>query len=377
LTERSIPLLKLFGIQVRIDVSWFIIFALITWTLASAYFPRVLRTVDTYVYWIMGASAALMLFASVLLHEMGHSYVAQRLNIPVRGITLFLFGGVSETTEEPKSAKAEFAMTASGWLVSLALGLLFLFGSRLLRGVSDASMAAYIVVRYIGWINIFLFAFNGLPGLPLDGGRLLRAAIWYFSGDARKATYIASSTGSFFGVALIVAGILLVFSGALIGGMWLVLIGFFLRNGAKASYQQLVMRRALEGVRVEEVMSRSIVTMPADISLQHAVNDYFMKYHFHSFPVLSDGQFLGVVSLDNVRNVARDQWEQTLIADITDRDVLDVALNKDNDVMDALSRMSRTGSGRLPVVENSHVVGIISRRDVMQVLSVKTDLGEE
>jgi Zn-dependent protease/predicted transcriptional regulator len=375
-SDRSIPLFKVFGIPIRIDLTWFIIFALVAWTLASTYFPMIYRNIGGPVYWVMGAVASLMLFVSVLLHELGHSYAAQRLNIPVRGITLFLFGGVSETLEEPRNATAELVMTLAGWGVSGVLAVTFFAVSRLFVGVTDVEIAAFAVVRYVAWINLLLLVFNGLPGLPLDGGRLLRAGIWYFTGNIRKATYIASSTGSFFGVLLIITGVFMLFTGNLIGGMWFILIGFFLRSGAKQSYQQLVMRRALEGVRVGEVMTENVVTVPARMSVQEAVNQFFMKYHYHSFPVMDNGSLVGIVSLHNVRELDRDAWPRTSVAEITYRDVVNLSMHKDDDVMDAMARMARFDVGRLPVVEDGRMVGIVTRRDIIQILSVKTDLGE-
>jgi len=393
-SDRSIPLFKVFGIQIRLDLTWFIIFALVAWTLASAYFPMVYRNLDVITYWIMGGISALILFASVLLHELGHSFAAKKLNIPVRGITLFLFGGVSETLEEPRSAVAELVMTAAGWGVSALLAAVFLIASGFITGASDASVASFAIIRYVGWINLLLFIFNGLPGLPLDGGRLLRAGIWYFTNNIRKATFIASSTGSFFGVLLIVGGVFMLFTGNLVGGLWFVLIGFFLRNGAKQSYRQLIMRRALEGVSVGEVMSREVVTVPADISVQDAINDYFMKYHYHSFPVMESERpvdsagggtgvlvagtevLVGIISLHDIRELPRQKWPYTPVGEIANRHVVDLSMHKDDDVMDAMTRMARFDVGRLPVVEDGRMVGIVSRRDILHVLSLKTDLGK-
>jgi len=374
--NRSIPLFKVFGIPIRLDPTWFIIFALVAWTLAVAYFPVMFKGLDRYVYWIMGAAASFMLFVSVIVHELGHSYAAQKLDIPVKSITLFLFGGVSETVNEPKSASAEWIMTVAGWGLSLVLALVCFGASRLITGTSQGALASFAVVRYLAWINLLLFIFNGLPGLPLDGGRLLRASIWYFTGNIQKATYIASTTGSFFGILLIAGGVLMLFAGNLVGGMWFILIGFFLRSGAKSSYQQLVMRRALEGVRVAEVMAQNVVSVPADISVEQAVNDYFLRYHYHSFPVMEDGdRLVGIISLHDIREVDRSAWGSTRVRDIANREVLDLALHREDDLMDAVTRMARFDVGRLPVVDDGHMIGIISRRDIMHRLSTKTDLG--
>ncbi|HUW33798.1 MAG TPA: site-2 protease family protein [Planctomycetota bacterium] len=374
--NRSIPLFKVFGIPIRLDPTWFIIFALVAWTLAVAYFPVMFKGLDRYVYWIMGAAASFMLFVSVIVHELGHSYAAQKLDIPVKSITLFLFGGVSETVNEPKSASAEWIMTVAGWGLSLVLALVCFGASRLITGTSQGALASFAVVRYLAWINLLLFIFNGLPGLPLDGGRLLRASIWYFTGNIQKATYIASTTGSFFGILLIAGGVLMLFAGNLVGGMWFILIGFFLRSGAKSSYQQLVMRRALEGVRVAEVMAQNVVSVPADISVEQAVNDYFLRYHYHSFPVMEDGdRLVGIISLHDIREVDRSAWGSTRVRDIANREVLDLALHREDDLMDAVTRMARFDVGRLPVVDDGHMIGIVSRRDIMHRLSTKTDLG--
>ena len=374
--SRSIPLFRVFGIPIRLDPTWFIIFALVAWTLAAAYFPTTFKGLDRYVYWIMGGVASFMLFFSVLLHELGHSYAAQKLDIPVKSITLFLFGGISETLDEPKNARAEWLMTVAGWGLSLVLALICFGASRLITGTSQAALATFAVVRYLAWINLLLFIFNGLPGLPLDGGRLLRASIWYFTGNIQKATYIASTTGSFFGILLIAGGVLMLFTGNLVGGMWFILIGFFLRSGAKSSYQQLVFRRALEGVHVADVMAQNVVSVPADISVEQAVNDYFLRYHYHSFPVMEGGDRLaGIISLHDIRGIDRDKWRDTLVRDIANRNVLDLALHRDDDLMDAVTRMTRYEVGRLPVVDDGHMIGIVSRRDIMHRLSTKTDLG--
>ena len=375
MARRAIPLIKVFGIPIRVDPTWFIIFALVAWTLAAAYFPLTFKGMDRYVYWIMGTIASLLLFVSVLVHELGHSYAAQRLNIPVKGITLFLFGGVSETLDEPRSAKAEWIMTVAGWGLSLAIAVVCYGASLAITDTSQFALATFGVVRYLAWVNLLLFIFNGLPGLPLDGGRLLRAAIWYFTGNVQKATYIASTTGSVFGVTLIVGGVLMLFTGNLIGGMWFILIGFFLRNGARSSYQQLVVRRALEGVPVGEVMSDRVITIPAEMSIEQAVNEYFLKHHYHSFPVLEGGKLIGIVSLHDVREVHRDAWPHTTIGQVANRQVVELALHREDDLMDAVTKMARFNVGRLPVIDDGHMIGIVSRRDIMHRLSTKTDLG--
>lgn len=378
LEHKGFKIATVAGLPIRIDPSWFIIVALLSWTLATGYFPAKYKGFTTATYWVIGVAAAILLFVSVLLHELGHAYLAKRCNLPAEGITLFLFGGVSELPGEPTSPGDEAKVTLGGWLVSALIAAICYAISLLLRGTGTGSVVAMALFQYLAVVNTLLFVFNGIPGLPLDGGRLCRALVWKATGSIRKATSVASSIGTAFGTALIVLAVINVFFGSLIGGLWLGLIGLFLRASAQASYRQLVIRRALKGMSVGDLMSSNVVTVSPAATISEAMDQTFMKHHYHGFPVVEDGHVQGIISLHDLKQIDREAWERTTVGQVIEsknRDV--VTLHPQDDAMDAFATMTKSGRGRLPVVENGELVGILSRRDVLHMLAVKTDLVPE
>lgn len=384
LGRKGLRIATIFGLPIRIDPTWFIVLALLSWTLASYYFPQQFEGagqegLSTAQYWILGVGSAILLFASVLLHELGHAVAAKKSNMPVEGITLFMFGGVSELGDTPPGPGAEAKVTLCGWLISAVLAVIFYIVYRSLPSENTSGAIATAMFRYLALVNGLLFAFNGLPGFPLDGGRLLRALIWRVTGSLRKATYYASNIGAGFGLFLIIWGIAsFLLTRNLVGGVWLALIGMFLRSGAHAAYSQLLIRRALQGVPVSDLMTRDPVTVEPDLSLQQVIDDYFMKHHFHSFPVAQDGAFRGILSLNDIKEVDPSKRGEMRVADVVEQDEEAMTtIAPDADAMDALEIMSRTGRGRIPVTEGERLVGIVSRRDVMHFLAVKTDLVPE
>src|SRR5664279_4765242 len=272
MTQHSIPLGKIFGIQIGLDYSWFVIFALLTWMLADSYYPDEFKNWSPLLYWLMGAVTAIMLFVSVLLHELGHSVVALRYKIPVRSITLFLFGGVAQIGEEPPSAVAEFFIAIAGPLVSLALAALFYAVQPLLTGMEPLLGLA----KYLAYINTALVVFNLIPGYPLDGGRVFRAIVWAITGDMGRSTLIAANVGRFFAFMLIFLGVLQMFSGNLGGGLWIAFIGWFLDNAASVQIQQVTLRGILTGHRVSEAMNTHCAIIPADLTLQQLVDEQIL-----------------------------------------------------------------------------------------------------
>ncbi|MGB7568869.1 MAG: site-2 protease family protein [Chitinivibrionales bacterium] len=234
MNRHTIPLGKLFGIPVGLDYSWFLIFTLLTWMLATSYFPGEFKNWPAPLYWGMGAVTAVLLFGSVLLHELGHSIVAQRYKVPVRVITLFLFGGVARIGAEPPSAIAEFFIAVAGPLVSLFLGLLFW---AIQPGVAGSGPLLGLA-KYLAYINLSLALFNLIPGYPLDGGRVFRAIIWAITKNMSRATLIAAHVGRFFAFLFIFVGVWQMFMGNLGGGLWTALIGWYLDNAASAQLQQ-------------------------------------------------------------------------------------------------------------------------------------------
>lgn len=376
---RGFKIATVFGLPIKIDPSWFFIIVLLSWTLAQGYFPRVYMGLEPAVYWFMGIAAALLLFFSVLLHELGHALIAKKSGTEVGGITLFMFGGVSELSEEPTTAGGEFRITVAGWLVSGVLAVVFLLASMMFSGQTEQSLIMVALLQYLALANGVLFVFNAVPGFPLDGGRMLRAALWKLTGSLRKATYWASSVGAGIGMLLIVFGLVNFLYGQFIGGVWFALIGLFLRTAAKASYQQVLVRRALEGVPIANLMTSNVVTAPPDATLDQLVDSYFMKYHFHSLPVLRDGELLGLVTMRDIKDVDEEERPRVTAADLVEGkpDKMPPTLSPDDDAMDAMGALTASGWGRAPVLQGGQLVGIVSRRDLMHFLAVKTDLVPE
>ncbi|HOK47279.1 MAG TPA: site-2 protease family protein, partial [Bryobacteraceae bacterium] len=313
---KRLTLFKLFGFEVRLDASWLIIAALVVWSLAVGVFPLWYPGLAIGTYWWMGIAGAVGLFGSIIVHELFHSLVARRYGLPMRGITLFVFGGIAEMEQEPQSAKAEFAMAIAGPLASVGIGFVFYVLAVAGRGVWPAPVAG--VVAYLAWINWILAAFNMIPAFPLDGGRVLRAAIWHYKGNQRRATQIASGVGSAFGLVLMALGVLQLFTGSFIGAVWWFLIGMFIRAASQMSYQQVVMRSVLEGEPLRRFMNAHPITVPPDTTVQDLVENYIYRYHHRMHPVVDSSQTLiGCVTTEQVKTVPRNQWGERRVQDIT------------------------------------------------------------
>ena len=371
-----IKLFKLLGFEVRVDWSWIIIAILITWSLSKGLFPYYYKGLSTQTYWWMGIIGAAGLFVSIIVHEFSHSLVARRYGLPMKGITLFIFGGVAEMTEEPPSARAEFMMALAGPLSSILIALIF-YGIH--AAGKQAGLAEPItgVMGYLGWINAILAGFNLLPAFPLDGGRVLRSILWGMKKNLRWATYVSSKIGSGFGILLIVLGVIQVFRGNFVGGMWWFLIGMFLQGAARASYQQLLTRRALEGEPVSRFMKTDAVTVPPSISIEHLVEDYIYKYHFKMFPVVEDhDRLLGCVTTKQIKEIPREEWSRRSVGDVASQCSDENTIEPQADAMKAVAIMNRTGNSRLMVVEGGRLIGIIALKDLLELLSLKVELKE-
>lgn len=369
----NIRLFKAFGIPIEINISWFIIFALVSWSLVSVYFPVNYPDLSVTAHWIMGLVAAILLFASVLLHELGHSYVAITHGVPIKRITLFLFGGVSQLTKESSDPGTEIKIAIAGPGVSYVLMIIF-FAVYFLTARGGSPQGVAPVLKYLAYVNGLLGTFNLIPGFPLDGGRLLRALIWKITGDLRRSTYVASRVGRFVGFAFIGIGFLSVFMGRFIFGLWMVLIGFFLRQAAEASYVQVVISSALKGVMVRDIMKPEVITVTEDITVQELVDSYFFKYHFDCFPVSTESRLQGLVTLNDLKTLPRERWRETLVRDVMQTDRSAVSVRPDDEVSQVLRRMVRDQCGKLPVIDGDRLVGIITRRDIMEALRVFSDL---
>jgi len=369
-----IKLFKLLGFEVRVDWSWIIIAILIAWSLSKGVFPSYYKNLSPQTYWWMGIIGAAGLFLSIIAHEFSHSLVARKYGLPMKGITLFIFGGVAEMEDEPPSAKVEFMMAIAGPLCSILIALIF-YGIHAAGKQAGLAQPINGVVGYLGWINGILAGFNLLPAFPLDGGRVLRSILWGVKKNLRWATYVSSRIGSGFGILLIVLGVIQVFRGNFVGGMWWFLIGMFLQGAAKASYQQLLTRRALEGEPVRRFMKTDAVTVLPSISLDELVEDYIYKYHFKMFPVVEDhDRLLGCVTTRQIKEIPRAEWARRTVGDVASQCTPENTIEPQADAMKALSIMKQTGASRLMVVEGGRLVGIIALKDLLELLSLKVEL---
>jgi Zn-dependent protease/CBS domain-containing protein len=359
---------RFFGIDVRLDVSWFVVLLLVLWTFAQAVFPSRNPGYSGAVYIGMAVAGALLFFGSVLLHELAHSAMAQARGIPVEGITLFIFGGMARIRSDAENPKDEFLITVVGPLSSAAIGLALLGFARL-GEAQGMPVPVTGVADYLSLLNFALAAFNLIPGFPLDGGRLFRSLVWYLSKDLRKATRWASYTGRGFGFVLIGLGVLNLFGGSLVGGMWFIFIGWFLSQAAEASYRQLILRRILEGVRAFEAMTRAPETVRPDLSLRDLVDEYFLRRRYNSFPVESaDGCLLGLVTLSQVKQIERDRWPTMRVSEVMKQVGEAVTVRPEDTLADVLTKLESAGVGRALVVEDGRLEGVISRADVAQWL---------
>jgi Zn-dependent protease/CBS domain-containing protein len=374
---KRIKLFNLFGFEVKIDLSWTIIVVLIVWSLSIGVFPRMYKDLSTRAYWIMGVAGAVGLFLSIIAHEFCHSVVARREGMTMKGITLFIFGGVAEMSEEPPSPKAEFFLSAAGPIASILIAGVFygVFHLGVKTGWPDAVNGT---TGYLAFINLLLAGFNLVPAFPLDGGRILRSGLWAYKGSLRWATRISSTIGSGFGIFLIVMGVFQVLGGNFLRGMWWFLIGMFVQSAAKSSYTQVLIRRALDGEPVRRFMKTGPVTVQPAVSVQELVEDYVYEYHYKLFPVVEDSsRLVGCVGTNQVKGVPKEERDDKRVRDIMVPCSPDNSIEPDADAMKALSLMHRTGGSRLVVVGAGRLAGIITLKDLTEFLSLKIQLEEQ
>jgi Zn-dependent protease/CBS domain-containing protein len=371
MTRHTIPLGRILGIEIGLDYSWFVIFGLLTVMLATSYYPGEFKDWTPATYWLAGVVTAVIFFLSVLLHELGHSVVALRYNIPVRSITLFMFGGIAQIGAEPPSAIAEFFVAIAGPLVSLALAVLFYALQPLVSGIEPL----YGIAEYLAYINLALALFNLIPGYPLDGGRVFRAIVWAVTGDIGRSTIIAANVGRFFALLFIFAGVWQMFHGNLGGGLWIALIGLFLDSAASSQIQQLMFRRLLAGHRVAEVMSTNYAAIPEDLTLQQLVDSHILGSAQRSFLVKRGDATVGLVTLHRIKEVPREDWATTTAAAVMlPREKLQ-CVDQGSELWSALQRLDRDGFNQMPVLRDGHVVGVLSRDNVISFLGRLQEFG--
>jgi Zn-dependent protease/predicted transcriptional regulator len=361
------------GIPIRIHFTWLIIFGLLSWSLASGYFPQHYPDLPITAYWIKAVIAALFLFGSVLVHELMHALMAQSLRVPIAGITLFALGGVSEMKQEPPSPSAEFKIAIVGPLASVALaGLFWLSWRALEREGPDPSFAA--IALYLVGLNTVVAVFNMLPAFPLDGGRVLRAIIWGITKNLKKATYLATRVGRIFAYILISLGAVSLFAGAGFQGIWMALIGFFLLQGAQASYTQVMLKEALAGIAVRDIMVKDVVSVPPNLSVRALIEGYFLTHGYGGFPVVDNGQVSGVVSLADVKRVPPEDYDRLTVREVMIPLTERLTIAPEEDVSLALQRMAEEAVGRLVVLERGRMLGLVTKTGLSRFLQMKLEL---
>jgi Zn-dependent protease/predicted transcriptional regulator len=356
---------RIAGIEVRIDSSWAVIALLITY---SMYLRVRLVYPDTSAgeaVWL-GILGSALFFGSVLVHELAHAVVSQARGIRVQDITLFLFGGATRARVESRGPTDEFLIAVVGPLTSGVLAALFGIVAGFGSDVLPRPLAG--TFGYLAWVNLLLAGFNLVPGFPLDGGRVLRSAIWRATGSYARATRIASMSGQAVGWLLVALGVVSLLAGNLAGGIWFAFIGWFLVQAARASYQELQLRHMLRGVEAEDVMTGNLLRIPPDVSLQDAVDDYFMRYDHGAFPVDEHGRTVGLLTLRGVRRVPRDQWSSQRVRDRMVPLGGQVVVAPDDRMDGVLGKLEDSEAGRVLVVQDGEVVGIITPSDLTRWL---------
>lgn len=372
--SRQFRLFSLYGFEVKLDLSWLLLALLISWSLGAGMFPTEYPGLSSRAYAWMGVIGALGVFFSIVFHEFSHSMVARHYGMQIKGITLFVFGGVAEMKEEPPNPKSEFLMAVAGPLSSFLLAFIFsrVEAIALLQGWPTPIVG---VSNALAYINTVVAIFNLVPAFPLDGGRMLRAALWHFRKDMQSATRISAQMGSSFGIVLIVLGIFAFIQGNIIGGMWWFLIGIFVRGAAQSSYQRLVVHDMLHEQPISRFMRRDPKTVPPSVTVRTLVEDYVYKHHYKMFPVVEEGKLLGAVSTTDIRNMPKEKWDSVTVRDVMKpcSDINTISANTETEEL--LTSMMHPGQpSRFMVVDDGQLVGVIALKDVLELISLKMEI---
>jgi Zn-dependent protease/predicted transcriptional regulator len=390
----GIKVARLFGINIYIDWSWIFIFLLVTWNLAVAVFPTLHPDWGLNLTLGISVAASLLFFGSVLAHELAHSLVAKAKGLPVRRITLFIFGGAADIGKEPPSAGSEFLIAIVGPITSVVLGGMFLMsGIFVINGQAGAAGSPFELLTamgplgtlfiWLGSINILLGVFNMVPGFPLDGGRVLRSILWAITRNLKKATRWATFVGQLVAWGFIVTGVAMVFGfqvpifgSGIIGGLWLAFIGWFLNNAAAASYQHVVVQDMLDGIPVSRLMRPDVQAVEAYIPLSALVYDHMIGSEDSAFPVVENDRLVGVISLNDVKKINREEWDTTLVKQVMTPEEKLVTTNPREEVTEALDKLTRKDVQQLPVVYAGQVVGLLRQKDIMRWLQLQSSSGQ-
>jgi Zn-dependent protease/CBS domain-containing protein len=368
--EASLRLGHIRGIPIGIHYTWFIVFGLLTYSLAIGLLPSLYPGWADATYWVTGAIASVLLFASVLAHELGHAFTAQAKGIPVRSITLFIFGGVAAIAEDSEKARDEFAIAIMGPAVSVAIAAVSGALWFAVRGLNEQLAA---ILLYLALANSLLVVFNMIPGFPLDGGRVFRAILWGVTGNVMTATRIASTVGVVIGYGFIIGGIFLVFS-VPITGIWLIAIGWFLQSAADQSYQQLKMRRTFEGIRAQQLMDGNPVVVPPGITIEELVDRYMLGRNLRGLPVVDNDRLVGIITLTDIKDTPRDRWSQYRVADCMTPEHEVLVASPTTELDEVLQIMSEKDVHQIPVVYDGQLVGLLTRGAVIRFLQLRQTL---
>jgi Zn-dependent protease/CBS domain-containing protein len=371
----SFRLARVLGIDILVHWSWLAIFVFLTWLLSQGFFQEEYEDWSDGQRWAAAVSASLAFFTSILLHELAHSLVARREGLPVKSITLFIFGGVSSLGAEPTTPGQEFRVAIVGPLVSFLLAAVFGIVTVISFAYDFDDSPPAAVAFYLAIINFALGVFNLLPGYPLDGGRVLRSLLWATGRNLITATRRASFAGTLIAFGLVALGVVSIIAGNFVGGVWFIVIGWFLRNVSEQSYQQLLYRSTLLGRKVGDLVNRNFLPAPPDVNLDVLAEEYILAGGHRCVPIVVAEDLLGLVTMHDLKQVPRDQWATTsAFRAMTPRERLHVVAPGD-DVSQALEVMALEGVHQLPVIDFGRFVGFVTRADVMRLVQVRSDLG--
>lgn len=370
--KNSFRLFTVGGIEVGIHISWLVIFVLLTWSLAAGYFPSAIPGIDAGLAWILGAVASILLFVSVLIHELAHSFVAKSRGIEVSSITLFIFGGVSNLAAEPKSANVEFWVAVVGPITSFVIAAIS-FGIALVM----PTLELQALFGYLAIVNALLGGFNLIPGFPLDGGRVLRSIAWGITGSLRRATEIAVGAGQIVGGLFILWGVLQIFGGNLINGLWIAAIGWFLQNAASSSLRQVVLTERLKDVRVADVQRSDTATVSRQTTINDLIEQYLLPGNRRAMPVSDDGRLVGMVTLGDIKDVPAEARDATQVGSVMGGRAGLITVRPSDDLSDAVDKLTGNDLEQVPVMDDGRFVGMLTRADVMRQLQLREELGVE
>ncbi len=368
--RNSVKIFQIFGIDVELDISWFLVFFLFSFTLSRHYYPQELPGIQDTVYWVLGISTTIIVFISVLIHELAHSLMAINEGIPINKITLFIFGGVAQMKKEPELPQAELKISVVGPLSSIVLsaifGILFLVFP---RGIPFSEF-----VWFLARMNLLVGILNLIPAFPLDGGRILRAFLWMRKGNLLNATRIAVAAGSYFAFFAMGIGFVMLFISGSVWGLWYIFLGWLLYQSGQSSYSQVALKESLSGIKVRDVMSDRVQVVGTNLSIEKLIEEFY-KHKFGAFPVMDDSILKGLITMNRLKDIPKSQWTKTAVGEVMVPLEHCLVVGPDEEAVEAMMKMASEGAGRALVVQEDRLLGILSNTDMMRLIKIKTMFG--